>query len=159
MNLKDQINHEFARVTQLGVVSATPQLIAIDIPTGRLECQLTELDKLACSFQSFLFSSDRLVGKTVDELKRLSESLAAKLSYLLEPIRPVEVDRDECVIQMRSNPPQKDDDGTTYYELLAKPGQLMLCRYNKPRGQERRVIPAHVTHEVFGRLANDFVSL
>ena len=35
MNLKDQINHEFARVTQLGVVSATPQLIAIDIPTGR----------------------------------------------------------------------------------------------------------------------------
>ena len=159
MSLKDQINSEFARITQLGVPAGTATQLAIDSDTGRLECELTELDKIGCSFAGFVFRSERFASKSVDELKRLSESLAAKLSYLLEPIRPVEVDRGECVVQMRSNPPQKDDDGTSYYELLAKSGQLSLCRFNKPRGDARRVIPAQVTREVFHRLAHDFASV
>jgi hypothetical protein len=72
MKLKDQINAEFTRVLPLGVSSDTPQQLTINVPTGRLECELTELDKLACSFQSFVFRNDQLAGKTVDELKRRS---------------------------------------------------------------------------------------
>ena len=59
---------------------------------------------------------------------------------------------------MRSNPPQKDDDGTRYYELVVARGELSLCRYARPSGQSPTVVAAHVTREVFERLAEDFVA-
>ncbi len=69
----------------------------------------------------------------------------------------MEVDAEQCIVQLRSNPPQKDDDGTSYYELLvARGGRLSLCRWLKERGQPRRIIPAQVTREVFLRLIADF---
>ena len=57
---------------------------------------------------------------------------------------------------MRSNPPQKEADRTSYYELLvARTGELSLVRYSRAAGQPRESIPAHVTREVLCRLAGD----
>ena len=50
----------------------------------------------------------------------------------MEPIRPIELDADACVVQLRSNPPQQDDDGRSYYELLVRRGgEIALARYRK----------------------------
>ena len=46
---------------------------------------------------------------------------------------------------MRSNPPQKDDDGTRFYELVVSRGELSLCRYAKGPGQPRQIVAAEVT--------------
>jgi hypothetical protein len=71
----------------------------------------------------------------------------------------VEADADRCSIQLRSNPPQKGDDGTSYYELMVRRGgHITLSRYSKKLGQLRQIVPAHVTREVLGRLADDFVA-
>ena len=90
-------------------------------------------------------------------MRKVAEALSARLTYLLEPIQPIEVDPDHCVVQMRSNPPQRNENRTSYYELLvARGGQLSLCRYEKDTSSIRQCVPAQVTLEVFWRLLGDF---
>jgi len=60
---------------------------------------------------------------------------------------------------MRSNPPQRDDNASRYYELLLRRGgSIALCRFEKQPGQPRLRVPAVLTHEVIGRLVDDFSS-
>jgi hypothetical protein len=61
------------------------------------------------------------------------------------------------VAQLRSSPPQRDDDGRSYYELtVRRGGEIALARYRKESGKPREQIAAHVTREVLLRLADDF---
>lgn len=138
------------------LTGATQTLAATD-GDQRLECDICELDSLGCAFERFEVSADRLNGAGVDRLKKIGEALSARLTYLLEPISPIEIDLEGCVVQMRSNPPHKDDDGTKYYELLAsRDGRLSLARYSKSSSDPRQRIAAYVTREVWLRLVDDF---
>jgi hypothetical protein len=145
--------------------SAGPR--SLDLVEGilRLSCELTALETLGCAFSRFTLTSDKLAGASIDQLKKTSEALSKRLTYLLEPIRPIEVDVEHCVVQLRSQPPQKDEDHTSYYELLVKrTGELSLCRYVHTRdaqaaGALRQAVPAHVTREVFLRLIGDFCAV
>jgi len=156
MNLKTHLQSELSRVARIIGKVNMPQRISVDADGGTLEIELTALDQLACAFDRFAYRSDRLASKSIVELRKIADSLSRRLSYLLESISPVEVDNESCVVQMRSMPPDKNDDGTRYYELVVRRGELSLWRYQKASGQPRTVISAHVTREVFERLANDF---
>jgi hypothetical protein len=124
-----------------------------------LRCRVTALDTLGCAFQTFEVENAALASVSMNGLKQVAEALSRRLTYLLEPISPIEVDNDQCVVQLRSNPPQKDDNGTSYYELLvAAGGRLSLCRFNKAAGNPRHRITAQVTREVFLRLVADFAA-
>jgi hypothetical protein len=138
-----------------------PQPTTIDCSDGsqRLRCELLALDSLACSFERFELESPALAAANMDRLKSVAEALSRRLTYLLEPISPIEVDQQQCVVQLRSNPPQKDENGSSYYELLVqRGGRLSLSRWAKEPGQVRRTVPAHVTREVFLRLVADFAA-
>jgi hypothetical protein len=136
------------------------QTLAAQDSGQRFHCELSALDTMSCAFTSFVLESDRLAPAAIEELRRVAETLSARLTYLLEPIQPIEVDPDHCVVQMRSNPPQRDETRTSYYELLvARGGVLSLCRYEKDAGDVRRTVAAHVTREVFWRLLSDFSSV
>ncbi|HKD37088.1 MAG TPA: hypothetical protein VKB78_09815 [Pirellulales bacterium] len=124
-----------------------------------LRCRLNALDTLGCAFQTFEVENAALKSAKMDRLKQVAESLSRRLNYLLEPISPIEVDHEQCTVQLRSNPPQKDENGTSYYELLvAAGGRLSLCRFKKVAGNPRHPIPAQVTREVILRLVADFAS-
>ncbi len=44
-------------------------------------------------------------------------------------------------MQLRSNPPQRDDDGRSYYELIVRRGgEIALTRYRKENGGARQQI-------------------
>ncbi len=87
----------------------------------------------------------------------MAKSLSERLTYLMEPIRPIEIDADACVAQLRSSPPQRDDDGRSYYELtVRRGGDISLVRYRKEPGTPRQQIAANVTREVLLRLVDDF---
>ena len=78
----------------------------------------------------------------------------------MEPISPIEIDAQGCVVQLRSNPPQRDDDGRSYYELLVRRGgEIALARYRKENGDARQPIAATVTREVLLRLVGDFCAV
>ena len=63
-------------------------------------------------------------------------------------------------MQLRSNPPQRDDDGRSYYELMVRRGgEIALSRYRKENCGARFQIAATVTREVLLRLVGDFCTV
>ncbi len=141
----------------IAAFSQGTQPIDCDAAGQRFHSELTALDTLACAFQRFDLTATALGAASMDRLKQVAEALARRLTYLLEPISPVEVDAQQCVIQLRSNPPQRGETGSSYYELLvARGGRLSLVRYAKEPQTPRRLVPAQVTREVFLRLIADF---
>lgn len=143
-----------------GLSGCSGGTVAVDEGGKRLVCHLMNVNPLACEFEQLSLSTTALAQATMDELKQISDDLAARVTYLLEPIGPVEQDQSQCIVQMRSKPPQKGDDGTCYYELLVRRGgELSLCRYKKEPGDVRKVIPAIVTQEVLLRLVDDFATV
>lgn len=154
MSLVEEAKKE---LSSLGNFDTAPRQLVAAVPGERLLCELTALDRVGCELTRFTLSADRLSHATMDELKQISEALAKRLTYLLEPIRPIEQDADQCVVQMRSVPPQRDADVASYYEVLVRRGgELSLCRWTKSPGDARRQLPVHVTREVFLRLIGDF---
>lgn len=154
MTLKDQFQQA---LDALANFAAGDEWISVAAPPQRLQAHLSALDTLGCACDEFVLTADKLQGLSADELKLVAEQLSRKLTYLLEPISPIETDSQGCVVQMRSNPPHKEADKTSYYELLvSRSGQLSLMRYSRAAGQTRQPIAAHLTREVLARLAGDF---
>lgn len=134
-------------------------LLQVDCEAGRVEADLVAVEPIGCTFQTLGLSTAKLANSSLDELKAISDGLIGRLTYLLEPIGIVEADADRCSVQLRSNPPKKGEDETSYYELMVRRGgDITLSRYGKKPGQLRQIIPAHVTREVLGRLADDFLA-
>jgi hypothetical protein len=145
------------KLAGLAPFSSGDELVEILDQARQLRCRLVALDSLACAFTRLALRADSLAGMSPERLKKTAEILSARLTYLLEPISPIEIDSQGCVVQMRSNPPQKESDRTTYYELLvSRTGELSLSRYARAAGESRQMIPAHVTREVLSRLVADF---
>lgn len=122
-----------------------------------VRCNADECDPLAATIIDLVLETPELGSATAFELQAASAELAKRVNYLMEPIAPIELDAQGCTVQMRSNPPQKDDNGRRYYELLLRRGgSIALCRFEKQPGQPRVRVPAVLTHEVIGRLVDDF---
>jgi hypothetical protein len=152
MNIQVLLEQELNQLGSGGAVT----IAVVDGPR-QLTCDIVERNSLAVVFNLLRLATSELANATAFDLERISNALAAKLTYLMEPIRPIELDVDACVVQMRSNPPQKDDDGRSYYELLVRRGgEIALARYRKEPGTPRQQIPATVTREVLLRLTADF---
>jgi hypothetical protein len=155
MNLQSQFDHE---LTNLG--SGAAATVTVEDSPRRLTCDIVERNPLAVSFNRLQLATAELANSSAVDLERLGKGLAGRLTYLMEPIAPIEIDKDACVVQLRSNPPQRDDDGRSYYELMIRRGgEIALVRYRCENGAARVQIPATVTREVLLRLAGDFCAV
>lgn len=140
----------------LNGLQIVPGSISVAQGTQSLDCDVEAVDALACGFRRLELIDSALQGADVARLERVAADLARRVTYLLEPIQPIEIDADRCMVQMRSVPPSKDDDGTKFYELLVtRDGSLSLTRYGADPVAGRAAIVAQVTREVFGRLVGD----
>ena len=143
---------------QLGSLAAdfSGQLV-VEAGDRKLYCDIQRLDILAVAFGSLKLATSELAGVSMTDVERLSTELSKRLTYLMEPITPIERDQEQCVVQMRSNPPQQDDDGRNYYELVVcRGGELALARYQKQDSSPRRCVPAVLSREALFRLVDDF---
>lgn len=152
MSLSSQMLDELrARAGQSG------QQVFVNDGQRTARCAATHCEQLAVTIDELSLETPELAAATVTQLQAASRDLSARVNYLLEPIAPIETDATGCSIQMRSNPPQKDDNAWRYYELLLhRGGSVALARYEKQPGQPRVRVPAVLTHEVVGRLIEDF---
>jgi hypothetical protein len=142
-------------LTKLG--SGAAATITVEDSPRLLTCDIVERNVLAVSFTKLGLATSELASAAPADLERIGKSLSERLTYLMEPIAPIEIDAHGCVVQLRSNPPQRDDDGRSYYELLVRRGgEIALARYRKENGNARRQISATVTREVLLRLVGDF---
>jgi hypothetical protein len=152
MMVQQQFERELANIGSGGATT-----VSVEIQPRTLTCDIAERNTLAVSFNQLRLTTAELAAADAATLDRIGKALAAKLTYLMEPISPIEIDAQGCVVQLRSNPPQRDDDGRSYYELLVRGGgEISLSRYRKENGDARRPITANVTREVMLRLASDF---
>jgi hypothetical protein len=137
-------------------ISATaPRRVTIDSPLGEWEAVVEQSDPLACSFQLLAVACPILKQRSTDQLKTLSETIAEKMQYLLEPIRLIECEED--AMQIRSDPPSTEaDQSRRYYELLVKRRGLSLRRFEAVTGQRRRPVSMAFTREQLRRICNDF---
>jgi hypothetical protein len=135
-------------------------MVTIDESPRQLTCDITERNALAVSFNDLRLTTPELASAAPADLERIGKQLADRLTYLMEPIAPIELDAEACIVQLRSNPPQRDDDGRSYYELIiARGGHIALKRYRKDNGNARQPISATVTREVLFRLVADFCAV
>lgn len=138
----------------------TPATVTAAHDVDHLEVELTALDSIACAFKRLALQTERIRGAATETLKQVSKDLSDRVTYLLEAIGPIEIDSEGAVVQLRSIPPRKDDDGTVYYEMLVRNGgSIELRRWkNVPGSSNRTPLEAEVTREVLLRLADDFVA-
>jgi hypothetical protein len=152
---RQQIQSEIELALQNGCVDN--QTVTLPIGSGAATLDVQQADAIAGSLTRIQYHSASLEKLAGDELTRLAAALAARLTYLLEPISTIEADPD--VVQLRSNPPSQESESTRcYFELLARTGSLNLVRYRKAAGQPRELVPMQLTHEVLSRLLIDFDS-
>ena len=152
MKLRDQLLSDLK-----SIVGQTHQQLRVSDGPRTVRVAVDRCEPLAVAVSQFLLETSELAGTDVSKLETASKSLCQRVNYLLEPISPIETDADGCVVQMRSNPPLVGDTGRCYYELLLKRGgSVELCRYEKTPSAPRTRVPANLTHEVLGRLVEDF---
>lgn len=156
MSFKPAIDAELNRLVILGGKGR----LEVQAGTSQCSAEILRCDTIGCLVDELVYETPALANTTIDELKRLCGELSSKLTYLLEPIGMTETDADSATVQMRSSPPHKDEDGTSYYELLIrKGGAITLRRYLARKGQLRERIPAELTRQVLVRLADDFAAV
>lgn len=148
--------NQFARgLANIG--NGGPDVVTIEAPPRKIACDIAQCNALAVSFNELCLATNELAAADAVRLQQLGQALSARLTYLLEPISPIEIDAQGCVVQLRSNPPQRDDDGRMYYELLVRRGgEISLKRYHKENSTARTAMSATVTREVLLRLVGDF---
>ena len=155
MNLHKRFEEE---LTSIGAGGS--HTIAVEDLPRKLRCDIAERNSLAVSFNMLRLSTAELASAETAKLERIGKALGERLTYLMEPISPIEIDAEGCVVQLRSTPPQRDDDGRSYYELLVRRGgEIALARYRKENGDARHPIAANVTREVLLRLVSDFCTV
>lgn len=110
------------------------------------------------SATDLLFQADG-PERTIDELKDWADRVAARVTYLMEPLRVVEVDPVGAEVELRSAAPSQRKGVRAYYEVrLRRAGTLNLARVVfDDATRTRRDEPFQMTHEVIERLADDLV--
>lgn len=134
----------------------TPATLIVNHDRDQVEIALLGIDSIGCAFDYLSYRTPRLEQLDSTQLKELGEQLAKRVTYLLEQIRPIEIDGQAATLQLRSQRPQQHQNGKRYYEVLAQPGSILLCRYEKSPAASRKRVPANVTREVMIQLVSDF---
>jgi hypothetical protein len=159
MLLNEQITQSLAGLK--GLASDVPKTVGWSAGGGpSVEVDFTVVDSLSCAFRELRLSAEELKYVPFDTLKIWADALCNKVTYLLEHIGPLELDAEAQTVLIRSTPPTRQPDQTTFYELLVQaPGTLNLRRYNRAaHHSDRDPCDMQTTHEVLVKLVSDIVA-
>jgi hypothetical protein len=119
--------------------------------------EVTEFDKLGLLVNYIEIQAHKASPLS---LEKQSELLKNKITYL-EEFTLIEYDRTNAALLLRSRVPQWLGNTVSYYEIVLKGGnQLRFGRYEFDQAiGRRRVVPANLARQTFGRLLVDFESL
>ncbi len=141
--------------------SSPPSVVAAETGSHRLALALTDRGPVGLAFASLSFEA---TGRTLDlataDLRAWGARLAARLTYLMEPLVVLEVDAEAGEAELRSQNPTARADRRSFYEVrLRRQGALQLHRVAFDDASRRRsTVPCQMTVEVLERLADDLVA-
>lgn len=123
----------------------------------QLDVTITDADRLSYQIESLSLQKTEKEGSVLARVKLQAAQLEQQITYLLEDIALIELDRLACRAQLKSRVPRHEGDSIYYYELLLDQGDalsLVRTRYDKDSGT-KTTIPMTLTGEVVERLLND----
>ena len=124
-----------------------------------LRCDLNSAESVGCTLSQIDLVEENKPSLSMDELVHWAEWICGRVTYLLEPLRVVELDGHHGVALMRSRRPQRKKDQIAYYELLAdRHHHASLRRYRYDiASRDRGAVPFPLTHEQLEVLVDDLV--
>ena len=124
----------------------------------RLSLVVEAAGPVGLSFDKLTFSTESPSAWSAPELKGWGDRLAARVTYLLEPLVVLEADPVE--VALRSKAPTPREGLRAFYELrLDRGGKATLGRFAfDEETRRRRPEPCRLTQEALARLADDLVA-
>jgi hypothetical protein len=130
-----------------------------------VRCDLTQAESVGCMLTHIDLVDERKRSLSMDELVHWAEWICGRVTYLLEPLQIIEVDRRNGIAMIRSKMPRrpsersKSADRITYFEMLAdRHHHASLRRYQFQRPtRQRGAVPFSLTHDQMDVLVEDLV--
>ncbi len=157
MSLSKKIAAAFDENTRAYVLPCT---VTVEESPSRLTLNLTALDTVGVAFTTMEFAATSRPEWGSEALKEWGERLSKRVSYLMEPLKVLEVNDQGGEVQMRSQSPTPRADQRAYYEMrLFRQGTLRMERYAfDETTRHRRQVPCQLTRETLERLADDIAA-
>ena len=137
-----------------------PCTVTVDDGPHRVTLHLTALDTVGVAFSSLEFATSSRAEWSSDTLNHWGTQLSSRVSYLMEPLKVLEVDAGGGEVQLRSQSPTERNSEKGYYEMrLYRQGMLRMQRFTYDGAtRQRRDSPCQLTREVLERLADDIAA-
>ena len=141
-------------------VYVLPCTVTVEDGPNRFTFNLTALDSVGVAFDSLEFVTTDRQDWSSAALNAWGERLASRVTYLLEPLKVLEIDSGGGEVQIRSQSPSTRADQRGFYEVrLFRQGRLRMERYTfDDATRQRRRTPCQFTREVIERLADDIAA-
>ncbi|MDR3638485.1 MAG: hypothetical protein P4L84_32070 [Isosphaeraceae bacterium] len=126
----------------------------------RLTLHLTAAGPVGLAFSALDFTTQARAEWTPEALKAWGDRLAARVTYLMEPLVVLEHDVQGGEVELRSELPTPRAQQRSYYEVrLNRAGTLRLARVAfDDATRQRRAADCQMTREVLERLTDDIVA-
>ena len=137
-----------------------PCSITVDEGPNRITLDLTALDSVGVAFDSLEYAATDRGDWSSQDLNAWGERIARRVTYLMEPLRVLEIDAGGGEVQIRSDAPTPRAETRSYYEVrLNRRGTCRLERYVYDEiTRQRSRTGCHLTREVVERLADDLAA-
>ena len=137
-----------------------PCTVTIEDTPHRVTLHLTALDTVGLAFTSLEFATTSRAEWTSEALNDWGARLSNRITYLMEPLKVLEIDSGGGEVQIRSQSPTARADQRGYYEMrLFRQGTLRMQRFAfDETTRKRQQSPCQLTREVLERLADDIVA-
>jgi hypothetical protein len=139
--------------------SASPDVSA-EADGALIEVSLTACGPVGFAFSSIQYSTVEPLELSAEALRAWGHRLAARVTYLMEPLVILEVDAEAGVAELKSQAPTPRGELRSYYEVtLNSVGALRLHRVAFDEATRRRKpVNCQMTVEVLERLTDDLVA-
>lgn len=128
----------------------------------RLTLEPKAIGPAGVEFRRLIFSTAEIdrPERSLDELRAWGDRLAARVTYLMEPLTVLEADGVGVEVTLRSQSPTPRNDRRSFYEIrLDRSGTLTLQRLGfDDQTRRRQVVPCQLSREVLERLADDLTA-
>ncbi len=137
-----------------------PCTVTVEDSPDRLTLHLAALDTVGLAFSTLEYANTSRSELTSDALREWGDRLTKRITYLMEPLKVVEVDDQGGEVQVRSQNPTPRADERGYYEMrLFRQGSLRMERMVfEAATRQRRPTNCQLTREVVERLADDIAA-
>ncbi len=156
------LSRKIADAVEAGAASIADLPRAVEAEAGphRLALRMTALGPVGVAFDALEFAQGGRPDLSAADLRSWGDRLAARLTYLMEPLVVLEVDAEAGEAELRSRAPTARADRRSFTEVrLRRGGTLHLRRLAFDEAARRRgVVPCQMTREALERLADDLVA-